>query len=94
VDAVFDGMNEKGLAANLLELAENDFSIATASIQRPRLSFAAWTLYLLSQYATMKELVVAVQQDRIQVVPVPSGLVARLRPLCTWRSRMPVGIQR
>ena len=73
VDAVFDGMNEKGLAANLLYLAENDFGLATAGAKRPRLSFAAWTLYLLSQYATVKELVVAVQQDRIQIVPVPFG---------------------
>jgi choloylglycine hydrolase len=27
VDAFFDGMNEKGLAANLLYLAENDFNV-------------------------------------------------------------------
>jgi choloylglycine hydrolase len=73
VDAVFDGMNERGLAANLLYLAENDFGIANADTRRPRLSFAAWTLYLLSQYATVKELVQAVQADRIQIVPVPFG---------------------
>ena len=73
VDAVFDGMNEKGLAANLLYLAENDFGLASADTRRPRLSFAAWTLYLLSQYASVKELVAAVQQDRIQIVPVPFG---------------------
>lgn len=73
VDAVFDGMNEKGLAANLLYLAENDFGIAQAGTTRPRLSFAAWTLYLLSQYATVKELVEAVQADQIQIVPVPFG---------------------
>lgn len=73
VDAVFDGMNEKGLAANLLYLAENDFGLATADARRPRLSFAAWTLYLLSQYATVKELVQAVAADRIQIVPVPFG---------------------
>jgi len=73
VDALFDGMNEKGLAANLLYLAENDFGIANAGTSRPRLSFTAWTLYLLSQYATVKEVVQAVQQDRIQIVPVPFG---------------------
>jgi hypothetical protein len=66
-------MNEKGLAANLLYLAENDFGLATADMKRPRLSFGAWTLYLLSQYATVRELVAAVQQDRIQIVPVPFG---------------------
>jgi choloylglycine hydrolase len=73
VDAVFDGMNEKGLAANLLYLAENDFGIRSADARRPRLSFAAWTLYLLSQYANVKDLVKAVQEDRIQIVPVPFG---------------------
>jgi len=73
IDAVFDGVNERGLAANLLYLAENDFGLATAPAGRPRLSFAAWTLYLLSQYGTVKELVQAVQADRIQIVPVPFG---------------------
>ncbi len=73
VDGVFDGINEKGLAANLLYLAENDFGLATASASRPRLSFAAWTLYLLSQYGSVKELVQAVKADRIQIVPIPFG---------------------
>jgi choloylglycine hydrolase len=73
VDAVFDGINEKGLAANLLYLAENDFGLATAGTSRPRLSFAAWTLYLLSEYGSVKELVQAVQADRIQIVPIPFG---------------------
>ena len=65
--------NERGLAANLLYLAENDFGLATAPADRPRLSFAAWTQYLLSQYATVKELVQAVKADQIQIVPVPFG---------------------
>jgi len=73
VDAVFDGMNEKGLAANLLYLAENDFGLSQADTSRPRLSFAAWTLHLLSEYATVAELVKAVAADRIQIVPVPFG---------------------
>ncbi|NDG74933.1 MAG: linear amide C-N hydrolase [Synechococcaceae bacterium WB8_1B_136] len=73
IDAVFDGVNERGLAANLLYLAENDFGLAGAGSGRPRLSFAAWTLYLLSEYATVKELVAAVKADRIQIVPVPFG---------------------
>jgi len=73
VNAAFDGINERGLAANLLYLAENDFGIATAGTSRPRLSFAAWTLYLLSQFATVDEVVKAVQSDRIQIVPIPFG---------------------
>jgi choloylglycine hydrolase len=73
LDGVFDGINEKGLAANLLYLAENDFGLATAGTSRPRLSFAAWTLYLLSEYGSVKELVQAVRADRIQIVPIPFG---------------------
>ncbi|MFN6339594.1 MAG: linear amide C-N hydrolase [Cyanobacteriota bacterium] len=73
IDGVFDGMNERGLAANLLYLAENDFGIATADARRPRLSFAAWTLYLLSQYGSVAELVKAMAADQIQIVPVPFG---------------------
>ena len=41
--------------------------------RRPRLSFAAWTLYLLSENGSVKELVQAVQADRIQIVPIPFG---------------------
>ena len=40
VDAVFDGMNEEGLVANLLYLAENDFGNITDSAC-PCFSFAA-----------------------------------------------------
>jgi choloylglycine hydrolase len=73
IDAVFDGVNERGLAANLLYLAENDFGLATAAAGRPRLSFAAWTLYLLGQFGSVKELVAAMKADQIQIVPVPFG---------------------
>lgn len=73
IDAVFDGVNERGMAANLLSMAENDFGLAPADIGRPRLSFAAWTLDLLSQYATVADLVQAVTADSIQIVPVPFG---------------------
>ena len=73
LDGVFDGVNEKGLAANLLYLAENDFGLANAGSDRPRLSFAGWTLYLLSQYDSVAALVKDVAADRIQIVPVPFG---------------------
>lgn len=72
VDASFDGLNERGLAANLLYLAENDFGLSQAG-NRPRLSFAAWTLYLLSQYDSVAAVVKAVADDRIQIVPVAFG---------------------
>ena len=73
VDAVFDGMNEEGLVANLLYLAENDFYGNVTDSDRPRLSFAAWTLYLLSQFSNVNEVVADVQKDAIQIVPINFG---------------------
>lgn len=72
IDGVFDGLNEKGLAANLLYLGETDFGALEAT-QRPRLSFAAWTQYLLTSFATVAEVVDAFAGDPIQIVPVSFG---------------------
>lgn len=72
VDGVFDGLNEQGLAANLLYLGETDFGAVDAS-PRPRLSFAAWTQYLLTSYATVAEVVAAFEGDPVQIVPVSFG---------------------
>jgi len=72
VDGVFDGMNEQGLAANLLYLAETDYGPAPAD-GKPRISFAAWTQYVLSNYATVAEVVKAFQADPLYIVPVPFG---------------------
>ena len=46
MDGVFDGLPDKGLAANLLDLAENDFGLASAASRRPHRSFVAWILDL------------------------------------------------
>jgi hypothetical protein len=43
VDGVFDGLPEKGWAATPLDLAENDFGLASAVSRRPQRSFVAWT---------------------------------------------------
>lgn len=68
IDTVFDGMNEEGF----VYLADNDFGNIT-NIDRPRLSFAAWTLYLLSQFSSVNEVVADIQKDCIQIVPIPFG---------------------
>ncbi|WP_313675478.1 linear amide C-N hydrolase [Mycolicibacterium sp.] len=78
IDAVFDGMNEKGLVANLLYLAESDFG-PTPTDDRPRLSFAAWTDYVLTNYATVDEVVEAFTNPSMYIVPVrfgPNGIAA------------------
>ncbi len=52
IDGVFDGMNKEGIVANLLYLAENNLGNVTDS-DHPHISFAAWTLYLLSQFSNV-----------------------------------------
>jgi len=72
VNGVFDGLNEKGLAANLLYLAETDFGNAPKA-KKPRLSFAAWTEYVLSNFATVAEVVDVFKRDPFYVAPVSFG---------------------
>lgn len=78
IDGVFDGMNDKGLVANLLYLGESDFGPAPAD-DRPRLSFAAWVDYVLTNFATVNEVVEAFTDPKIYVVPInfgPNGIAA------------------
>lgn len=72
VDGVFDGMNEKGLAANLLYLAETDFGPAPLG-DKPRISFCGWTAYVLSSFATVDEVVKAFEADPVHIVPIAFG---------------------
>ncbi len=64
-----DGLNEKGLMVNLLYLAESNFG--KRDISKPGISWAAYTQYLLDQFATVKEAVEALKDDNLQVVSSP-----------------------
>ena len=68
-----DGMNEKGLVANLLYLAESDYELP--GDQRPPVVIAAWAQYVLDQFATVDEAVAELKQERIRIVPTeaPNG---------------------
>lgn len=72
IDGAFDGVNEKGLGANLLYLAEADFGPAPKDA-KPRISMGAWVQYLLSNYATVAEVVDAMKSDPIYIVPSTFG---------------------
>ena len=72
IDAVFDGMNEKGLVANLLYLAEADFGPVPTDA-KSRISFAAWTQYILSSYATVAEAVTEIRKESVYIVPIRFG---------------------
>lgn len=73
-----DGMNEQGLVANQLWLAESDYG-APEPRQR-RLSISLWAQYALDNFATVAEAVAALGDGRIRVVTdkLPNGRTAQL----------------
>lgn len=75
--ATVDGMNEKGLVANVLYLVESDYGQPAAG--RPTLSIAAWAQHVLDSYATVAEAVEALRKQPFTVIaPVlPNGSPAR-----------------
>ncbi|MFA5444652.1 MAG: linear amide C-N hydrolase [Bacteroidales bacterium] len=64
-----DGMNEKGLVANLLWLAESEYPPFDGS--QKGLTIAAWAQYVLDNFATVAEAVQALQQEEFGVVTGP-----------------------
>ena len=73
-----DGMNEKGLVANLLYLAESEYGTPDAS--RPYLSISAWTQFVLDAYATVAEAVDALRAEPFNILAptLPNGAPAAL----------------
>ena len=68
-----DGMNEKGLVANLLWLAESSYP--QWNDEKPALSNAAWMQYMLANIATMSEAVSEITKNTFDVVSdmMPDG---------------------
>lgn len=68
-----DGMNEKGLVANLLWLAESTYPQWNG--EKPALSIAAWVQYMLDNFATVEEAVAGVEKNSFDVVSdmMPDG---------------------
>ena len=67
-----DGMNEKGLVANMLYLTESEYS---PDDKRPTLVTGAWAQYVLDNFATVEEAVDAMRLEKFRVVTVaaPNG---------------------
>ncbi|WP_127754840.1 linear amide C-N hydrolase [Devosia sp. 1566] len=61
-----DGMNEAGLVANLLWLAESTYPDYDGT--RPGLTIAAWTQYVLDNFASVQEAVEALAQEPFVIV--------------------------
>ena len=72
-----DGMNERGLVANMLFLTASDYGQLNG---KPPLSMGLWAQYVLDNFATVDEAVQALQAEpfRIVTATLPNGLAAAL----------------
>ncbi|MGV0644722.1 linear amide C-N hydrolase [Mycolicibacterium sp. XJ2546] len=61
-----DGVNEAGLAANLLWLAESEYPSNTGD--RPAVALSLWAQYVLDNFATVAEAVAALTATPLRVV--------------------------
>ncbi|PPD44605.1 MAG: choloylglycine hydrolase [Methylocystis sp.] len=73
--AAADGMNEKGLVANVLYLPDTKYPVASAGDKRPTLAVSGWVQYVLDSYATTVEAVEALRKEAFRTVPIetPTG---------------------
>jgi choloylglycine hydrolase len=71
-----DGINEKGLVANTLYLAESDYGRANG---KPTLSIGAWAQYVLDNYKSVNEAVAALGKEPFRIVApiLPGGKPAQ-----------------
>jgi penicillin V acylase-like amidase (Ntn superfamily) len=68
-----DGMNEKGLVANILYLSSTEYEARDP--KRLGMSLAAWAQYVLDSYATVDEAVMGLTNATFQILPpvLPGG---------------------
>ncbi len=74
-----DGMNERGLVANLLFLVESEFPSPEGD-NRPLMSIAAWTQYVLDSFETVEEAVTELRKEAFRPVSVvaPNGVEGKI----------------
>lgn len=63
-----DGMNEKGLVANILWLAESEYPAFDPKGSRKGLAISAWVQYVLDNFATVEEAVNALKKEEFDIV--------------------------
>lgn len=66
--ATADGMNEKGLVANLLWLVTSEYPTFDPRGDKPGLTISAWAQYALDNFATVAEAVEALSEEAFVVV--------------------------
>jgi penicillin V acylase-like amidase (Ntn superfamily) len=62
-----DGMNEKGLDANLLWLVESEYPKFEAN-GKPGLAISAWAQYVLDNFATVDDAITALEKEPFTIV--------------------------
>ena len=62
---VCDGMNEKGLVANLLFLTESSYK--RENDNRPIMGLSIWTQYVLDNFSTVEETVAELKKERFRI---------------------------
>jgi penicillin V acylase-like amidase (Ntn superfamily) len=67
IDTSLDGMNEKGLGANLLYLGATEWP--PLGNAKPRISWTAWVQYILSNYPNVAEAVKGAEKAPVDIVP-------------------------
>lgn len=77
---VAEGLNEKGLAANVLYLPGSIYSLDPAKEKRKKMSTSVWPLYVLDNFATVDEAVKALSRDEfyLDAPAMPDGSAATL----------------
>jgi choloylglycine hydrolase len=78
-DSSTDGMNEKGLVANLLWLAESGYP--QWDQKKPGLSIAIWTQYVLDNFVNVEEAVAELRKEKFVVVTAAMPDQSRLATL-------------
>ncbi|WP_174801016.1 linear amide C-N hydrolase [Martelella limonii] len=77
--ATSDGLNEAGLAGNMLYLVESTYGDPQAR-DKPLISVGAWLQYMLDNFATVAEAVAAMEGDPLTIVTgdAPNGAPANV----------------
>lgn len=73
-----DGMNEKGLVANMLYLDESDYG--KPSGEKPVMSISIWAQYVLDNFATVSEAVDTLGKEPFYIIApiLPNGFPAQM----------------
>lgn len=74
-----DGMNEKGLVANMLWLAESDYG--KRDEQRHGLAVSQWLQFCLDNFETVEEAVNYFEANDVQILPASVGETIKKKPI-------------